>query len=234
MKLDDARVLVTGGGTGIGLATARLLAARGAKVAICGRRRDVLDTAAASFGGVAVTGDVSREDDVRVIVSEAVAALGGFNVLVNNAAYGYLRPLVEIELAPFERQMAVNLTGAMLMAREAARHFIPQRTGHIVNVGSTAASRGFAGGTAYVASKFALRGMTECWRAELRTHNIRVSLVHPSEVLTDFYQTAGMPQAASDRKLRADEIAHLIAGTLELDDRGFVTELTVWATNPDS
>src|SRR6202034_4231209 len=76
---------------------------------------------------------------------------------------------------------ATNVTGAMLMARGAARHFIARERGNIVNISSTAGLKGAARGTAYYASKFALRGMTECWRDELRKHNIRVMLVNPSE-----------------------------------------------------
>ena len=94
-------------------------------------------------------------------------------------------------------------------------------------------SRGFPGGTAYVASKFALGGMTECWRAELRKHEVRVMQINPSEVLTDFSSAAGYDQKRSEKKLRSREIAHAILGMLSMDDRGFTTELTVFATNPD-
>jgi len=121
----------------------------------------------------------------------------------------------------------------MLMAREAAKHFVERKSGNIINIGSTAAVRGAAKGTAYYGSKFALRGMTECWRAELRPYNVRVILVNPSEVLTDFYATAGLPQNKENlTKRRGDEIAHTVKSALEMDDRGFVTELTVFATNP--
>ena len=90
-----------------------------------------------------------------------------------------------------------------------------------------------AKGTAYYGSKFALRGMTECWRAELRQYNVRVMLVNPSEVLTDFYATAGLAQSKGNpTKLRGDEIAHAVRSALEMDDRGFTIELTVFATNP--
>ena len=98
---------------------------------------------------------------------------------------------------------------------------------------AVAALKGFAGGTSYVASKFALTGMTECWRAELRKHNVRVMQVNPSEVITDFASTAGYDQRASDRKLRGEDIAHAIVSMLAMHDRGFVTDLTVFATNPD-
>ena len=87
-------------------------------------------------------------------------------------------------------------------------------------------------GTAYYASKFAVRGMTECWRAELRKHNVRVMLVNPSEVVTDFFATNGLAQNVNESKLRGEEIACMVKAVLEMDDRGFVPEVTVFATNP--
>ncbi len=127
-----------------------------------------------------------------------------------------------------------NVLGALLIARESARHFVARGGGSIVNMASTAGSRGSAGGSAYCSSKFALTGLTECWRAELRPRNIRVMQVNPSEVLTEFGANAGRPARAMDNptKLHAEDIAHAIAGMLEMDDRGFVTDATVWATNP--
>ena len=111
-------------------------------------------------------------------------------------------------------------------------HSIPTLSGNIVNICSTASLRGAANGTAYYASKFALRGMTECWRAELRQHNIRVFLINPSEVLTNFGAAAGFVQKANPTKLRGEDIAHMVKAVLEMDDRGFTPELTIFATNP--
>jgi 3-oxoacyl-[acyl-carrier protein] reductase len=101
-----------------------------------------------------------------------------------------------------------------------------------VNIASTAALRGAPNGTAYYASKFALRGMSECWRAELRRYNIRVFLVNPSEVLTNFYPTAGLPQKVNETKLRPEDIAHVVKSMLEMEDRGFAPEVSIFATNP--
>ena len=89
--------------------------------------------------------------------------------------------------------------------------------------------RGYAGGTMYSSSKFALHGLTECWRAELRTSNVRVMQVNPSEVQTAFYRDRGY----NPRKLHGEDIADLIVGMLAMDDRAFVTEASVWATNPE-
>ena len=145
---------------------------------------------------------------------------------------GTFKKLVDFDLASFERTFATNVTGAMLMAREAAKHFVSRNRGNIVNIGSTASHRGAPNGTAYYASKFALRGMTECWRQELRKNNIRVFLVNPSEVVTSFGAAAGFEQKDNPSKLRPEDIAHAVKSVLEMEDRGFVTELTVFATNP--
>ena len=133
-----------------------------------------------------------------------------------------------------QRVYGTNVFGAMLVARESARHFIAKNRGNIVNVASTAGQRGFAGGTAYSSSKFALTGLTECWRAELRKHNIRVMQINPSEVQTEFVAASGRPlRSFSERKLLAADIAHAIMAMLEMHDRGFMPETTVWATNPE-
>jgi 3-oxoacyl-[acyl-carrier protein] reductase len=128
---------------------------------------------------------------------------------------------------------ATNVTGVMLMSREAARLFKERKRGNLINISSTASLRGAPNGTAYYASKFALRGMTECWRAELRKYNVRVFLVNPSEVLTDFARRAGFPQSAENpSKLQSEDIAYMIKAVLEMEDRGFTPELSIFATNP--
>lgn len=234
MDLRNAKVLITGGSSGIGFGTARALKARGAAVAICGRNERRLRDASAELGIVGIVADVSREADVVALVSAVIEQLDGYNVLVNNAGFGSFGPLATLSLEEMQRVFATNVFGAMLAGRESARHFSKQQYGNIINIASTAALRGFANGSTYVASKMALTGLTECWRAELRKDNIRVMQVNPSEVLTSFTENSGRgEQKQSDRKLRSEEIAHAIISMLEMDDRGFVTDLTVWATNPE-
>lgn len=232
MDLKTAKVLVTGGSSGIGYSTALLLRDRGAAVAICGRKADALDQAATELGALGIVADVSREDDVRRMVARVIAELGGYNVLVNNAGFGSWGSLTETTEADFRRVWETNVLGAMLAARESAKHFVKQNTGNIVNVASTAGQRGYAGGTAYVATKFALSGMTECWRTELRKHNVRVMQVNPSEVQTNFFASAGKPRTTNATKLTGDDIAHTICSMLGMEDRGFITDATVWGTNP--
>ena len=232
MKLNNAVALITGGSAGIGRAIAQTLAASGARVAITGRDKKRLDEAARTLGVFPVQADVAKEADVLRTYREVLAKFGDLDILVNNAGIGFFKNLVDFDLASFEAVFATNVTGAMLMAREAAKHFVQRKRGNIINIASTAALRGAPNGTAYYASKFALRGMTECWRAELRKYNVRVMLVNPSEVLTEFAAAAGLPQKANESKLRGEEIAQAVKSILEMDDRGFTTELSVFTTNP--
>ncbi len=232
MKLEGARALVTGGSEGIGRGIAEALIGRGAAVAIMARREEELRRTAGEIGAVPIPGDVGLEADAVAAVRRAIEELDGLDVLVNNAGYGDFMPLLETDRERFEAVFRTNVTGALLMAREAARHFVAHGHGNIVNISSTSGLRGGKGSSAYSGSKFALRGMTECWRAELRPHNVRVILVNPSEVQTAFFGKVGREQVPDPRKLRPQEIAAAVVGVLEIDDRGFVPELSVWATNP--
>jgi 3-oxoacyl-[acyl-carrier protein] reductase len=232
MKLQGAKALVTGGSSGIGFSIAQSLAASGCRVSITGRDKARLGEAASSLNAFPIQGDVSKEEDVLRTYREVLREFGDLDILINNAGFGVFKNLVDLDVRKFEAVFATNVTGAMLMGREAAKHFIGRGRGNIVNISSTAGLRGSAGGTAYYASKFALRGMTECWRAELRKHNIRVFLVNPSEVLTNFAAAADLSQKENPTKLRGEEIAYIVKAVLEMDDRGFTPELSVFATNP--
>ena len=232
MQLSGAKALVTGGSEGIGRGIAEALIAKGADVVITGRHREPLEATAREIGAGAIAGDVGVEADAVRTVAEFVERHGRIDILVNNAGFGRFAPLVDMTLADFEAVYRTNVFGAFLMAREAARHFVRQSSGHLINIASTSGLKGGKSSTAYASSKFALRGMTECWRDELRRHNVRVMLVNPSEVQTGFFAKVGAQQEASAKKLRPQEIAAAIIGILEIDDRGFVPELSVFATNP--
>jgi len=232
MNLSNSVALITGGGAGIGRAIARNLTSAGARVAITGRDKRRLEEAAASLGVFPIQADVTVEADVERTYREVLEKFGDLDILVNNAGIGTFQNLVDMDTAAFERVFATNVTGVMMMGREAAKIFVARNRGNIVNICSTASLRGAAKGTAYYASKFAVRGMTECWRAELRKHNVRVMLLNPSEVITDFFVNNGLTQKVNESKLRGEEIAGAVKAMLEMDDRGFVPELSVFATNP--
>lgn len=233
MDLNKAKVLVTGGSMGIGYSAAKVLTEAGAKVVICGRDTTRLKATADEIGAIPITADVSKESDVVNLITKTIEVLDGYNVLINNAAYGYFSPLTGIDTAKFNEVLMTNITGAMMCGRESAKYFTEKNYGNIVNIASSAGTGGFANGSPYCATKFALRGMNECWRAELRKYNIRVMLVNPSEVQTNFgINAGGKPRDFNPTKLEGAQIAHLIKSMLEMDDKGFIPEAGVWATNP--
>lgn len=232
MNLKDAKIILTGGSLGIGKATAKKLIEAGAKVLITGRNEETLKASAEEIGAIPCLADVSDPKAIDHTFEVAQKELGGLDVLINNAGIGEFPKLEEVTLEAFQRVYNINVFGLALMTQKAAEIFKVQNYGHIVNLASTAATRGFERGTIYASSKFALRGMTESWQAELRKYNIRVILVNPSEVPTAFANPERVERAEEDNKLRPEEIAHTIKSTLEMDDRGFIREVTVIATNP--
>ncbi len=233
MTIKDSIFLITGGSLGIGKATAKLLAEKGGRVIITGRNKKRLEDAAESIGAFPIQADVSVESDVLKTYQIILEKFGTLHCLINNAGIGSKwSDIANVDLEDFQKVYSVNVFGAALMAREASKIFIKQNYGNIVNISSTAGTKGFAYGTVYSSSKFALKGMTQCWQAELRKYNVRVMLINPSEVTTAFNNPDGIERTEEPKKLRSIEIAHSIVSALEMDDRGFIPELTVWATNP--
>ncbi len=232
MNLNKATILITGGTLGIGYATAKLLVECGAQVAITGRNPETVQKAAQELGAFGITADVARPEDVKRTFQEFLQQFGHLDCLINNAGIGEFNTIDQVSLEDFRQVYETNVFGAGLMGSEAAQLFMAQNYGNIINIASTAGTKGFAGGSVYASSKFALRGMTQCWQAELRKYNVRVMLVNPSEVTTAFNQSDRQERPEENNKLRGQEIAMAIKGALELDDRGFIPELTVWATNP--
>lgn len=232
MELKGKNILVSGGSLGIGKAAAKLLKEEGAQVAITGRNKERLSRAAEEIGALPIQSDVSKKEDVDRCYAEFIEQFGSLDALINNAGMGWQKPLVEITEDDMRQIWEVNVLGATLMAQKAAELFIKQKSGTIINIASTAAHRGYKNGSAYCSSKFALRGLSECWRAELRPHNIRVMTICPSEVTTAFGSNDGVERPEQSNRLRSVEIAHSIKAALEMDDRGFIPELSVFATNP--
>lgn len=232
MNLKTARVIVTGGSSGIGFETAKLLRAHGAEVVICGRNEETVQRAAQELGVFGVQADVSNEVDVRKLVDFALEKLGGLNVLINNAGIGFIGSLLETPVKDFTRIWETNTKSAFLCGQLAAKHFVAQNYGNIINISSMGAVNGFANGSAYVSSKAAMTGLTMCWRAELRKHNIRVMQINPSEVITPFIEKLGYTSENAERKLKGLEIAQVIISMLALNDIGFIPEANIWATNP--
>lgn len=233
MKIEGSKVLITGGSSGIGKATAKLLKSKGADVLITGRDLQKLEDVARELGVLYMQCDVAKETEVAQLFSEGIDKLGGLDVLLNNAGIGAgWGTLDELDLDAMRRLYEINVFGATNVAKHAAQIFKKQKSGNIINIASTASLKGYANGSIYASSKFALRGLTQCWQAELRPYNVRVFQVNPSEVPTAFGAEDRKEKADVDNKLSAQEIAHVICSQLEMANRGYVPEVTIHATNP--
>ena len=169
--------LVTGGAGGIGAAVVAALEAEGTRVA-------VLDRTETSLGELQVGADTTDPVQVRAAVEEVVARAGRLDVLVNCAGVATIAPALEIDLTGWERTVAVNLTGAFVVAQTVARHLAAHGGGRIVTIASQAATVGLAGHVAYAASKAGLLGITRTLALEWGPLGITVNTVSPTVVLT--------------------------------------------------
>lgn len=175
--LSDKVVIVTGGSSGIGRATALGFAREGAKVIITARRRSALEAAAADHPNIAgLVADAAAPDDAARTIGEAVAKWGRLDVLVNNAGAGAILPLADATSDRIAGIFATNVLGPSLLAAAAVRHLTAVK-GAIINVSSTFGHKPAAGLSHYAASKAALEHMTRCWALELAPHGIRVNAV---------------------------------------------------------
>lgn len=213
--LDGRFAIVTGAGRGIGRAISVELAAHGATVFGVARNADALEEVRAAIAStglgtfVPMPLDATSEAEVRngFVVAEGY---GPVEIVINNAGIGNPGALLEISLADWEQQMAVNARGVFLFTREAARVMIPRKRGDIVNLSSAAGKRAIPGFAAYTASKFAAVGFTEAIARELRKAGIRVISVCPGAVATDL-RKAAVPNEDAAQITQPDQVASLIA-----------------------
>ncbi len=194
--------LVSGGTSGIGLATARLLVSRGARVLIFGRHAPELRDALQELGALGevhgLVADVSRPEDVKRAFEEADAKLGGMDILVASAGIG-AKSLTNSEIAEMRSVLDTNLLGSMLCAREAALRMKPQGSGHIVAIGSMSAKVRDEGAEIYVATKSGMRGFFDSLAKSLNPHGIKVTLIEPGLVQTRI-QLQHLPKAEQIEK----------------------------------
>ncbi|TFY59107.1 hypothetical protein EVJ58_g5992 [Rhodofomes roseus] len=196
----SARVaFVSGAAQGIGLVIALRLADDGLDVAVndIASKKGQLEEVVSQIKSkgrraIAVPGDVSVEGEVRDIIDKVVADLGGLDVLVANAGLLLVAPVQDMDAEEWDRVMAVNIRGTMLQYKYATKQMIKQgRGGRILGASSVAGKRGWGGLSAYSASKFAVRGLTQCLSLELSKHNITVNCYAPGIVMTQMAQDLG-------------------------------------------
>ena len=182
-RLDGKLAIVTGGGSGIGEATAKVFAEAGATVVVTGRRSEPLEQVAKEIGGHAMACDVSDQAQVRTMFAQALQITGQIDILLNNAGgAGPIAPVAEVDMEAWIQCMNINLVGAMFCLQEAARIMGAQKSGSIINMSSLMGIQGYPMRSAYVASKFALIGITETMARELGPLNVRVNALMPGAV----------------------------------------------------
>ena len=196
-EIKGMSVLVTGGGSGLGEASARLFVQGGAKVTITGRRKDKLEAVAASIGPAcrAVVGDVTVQADREAMIAAAVAHGGKLDALVNNAANMYRQPVDGYTEAFLKEAFDTNVISAMMLSSLAVPH-LEQTQGAIIFIGSTHTRRAFPGASPYATTKAAVEGLTRVMAAELGPKQIRVGCILPGAVSTELNLRAGLFNAA--------------------------------------
>src|SRR6202048_4646229 len=219
--------LGAGGSRGIGRAIAMKLAELGADVAICGRDSEKLRATADALQGLTEgvfwqTADVTRADEVGKFVSATETKLGPIRILVNNAGIGLFGPAHEKSEEEWDRVLNTNLKSVFLVSREVVPSMIRQGGGDIINISSLAGRNTFAGGGLYCASKWGVQGLSSCMAEDLRDHGIRVSVICPGSVATEF---SGRGPKDARKALKAEDVAHAVAAVVTQGAGSFISEI---------
>jgi 3-oxoacyl-[acyl-carrier protein] reductase len=231
--LSQQVAVVTGAGRGIGAAIAGILADMGAKVVLCGRTRQGLEATAEAISGDGGESEIAECDVTDLGSIEALAqrverTLGRIDILVNNAGIGgFGGPLHQLEPAAWEKILNTNLRGVYYMIRSLAPLMIRAKGGHIINISSLAGKNALPNGAAYAASKWGLNGLSYSVAEELRAHNVRVSVICPGSVNTEFSPHVGKD---ASKMLQPEDIAHAVAMLVTQAQQSFVSEILLRPT----
>jgi 3-oxoacyl-[acyl-carrier protein] reductase len=223
------RFLITGGSQGIGAAIVAHARQAGHDVVFTGRKQDAIDEVGKKHGAHGIKADVNNDADNARVVAFCRTHMGGVDVLINNAGVGYIADVGSIDMDKLRSLFATNVFGMVDMANRVVPGMIEQGSGDIINIASTSGTKGAKGYTAYAGSKWAVRGITQCWQAELRPHGIRVMCLLPSEVQTNWMGRTGRN---NPNKLYARDIAATIFAALDMPRNVLWPELPVFANNP--
>ena len=236
-SLQNKIALVTGAGKGIGKAIALALAAEGVHVGLLARTekdlQNVADEITAKGGKAAfATADISKIEEVNAAVAKITGELGNIDILINNAGTGTFGKFLELEPEAWENQVRINLFGVYYATRAVLPQMIERKSGDIINISSTAGKTGAAVTSAYSASKFGVFGLTESLMHEVRKHNIRVTALAPSTIVTELAESANLITGDPERVMHPEDFAELIIAQLKLHPRIFVKEASIFSTNP--
>jgi NADP-dependent 3-hydroxy acid dehydrogenase YdfG len=229
--------LVTGGTRGIGRAIAERLLEEGARVTICGTKHDTVDDATtllASKGEVfGIVTDVSKRDQVEKMVSAVRQKYNEINILINCAGAGKFAGVAELEPADWERLIALNLSAAYYCCHAVLPIFFTCGGGDVINISSLAGTNAFAGGAAYNASKFGLNGFSEALMQDYRNQGVRVSIIAPGSVDTEFGGRAAIGDAGDfGGRIAPEDIAEVVVTLLNMPRRTTVSRVEIRPSRP--
>ena len=236
--LKSRKAIITGGGRGLGKATAIAFAKEGIHIAITGRNEAVLKETVSElemFGIQAIYAvfDVSNYEEVKRGIKSILDSLGSVDILINNAGIAAFGTFNEMEVSEWSQIIQTNLMGMYYVTKETLPYLINQNKGDIINVSSTAGLNGNANTSAYSASKFAVIGMSESLMKEVRKNNIRVCTLTPSTIVSDMSIELGIANKGSeDSVLQPEDFAELIVAGLKLPRRAMLKSAALWSTNP--
>lgn len=249
-ELEGTVAIITGASSGIGEATARVLAQRGASVSLVARRKERLDALAAEIedgGGraLAIEADVSDQKQAAAAIEQTVAELGRLDTLVNNAGLMLLGPIVDAPLEEWERMIAVNVLGLLYCTHAGLRHLLsaaekePRQVADIVNVSSVAGRRASRNAGVYNLTKFGVNAFSESLRQEVTRQHVRVSLVEPGAVKTELRshlrpEIRNQPSMFDEiETLEAEDIADAIAYIVTRPRHEAVNEILIRPTEQE-
>ncbi|HQS06821.1 MAG: 3-ketoacyl-ACP reductase [Sphingobacteriales bacterium 17-39-43] len=236
-SLKGKNAVITGAGKGIGKAVAIALAAEGVNVGLISRSgKDLLELKDelkkyAVKTAIAIA-DVADIQAVNAAIMSIHKELGIIDILINNAGIAKFGKFLELEPSEWEDQIKVNLFGVYYVTRAVLPQMIERQTGDIVNISSSAGLKGSPLTSAYSASKFGVMGLSDSLMQEVRKHNIRVTALNPSTVVTDLAISANLINNNEDRVMHPEDFAELIVAQLKLNRRVFVKDASIWSTNP--
>jgi len=221
-NIEGKIVVITGASSGLGEATARFLAARGASVVLGARRVDRIQSLADELTGrsgkaLAVATDVARYDQVKKLVDAAVQTCGRIDVMINNAGLMPSSPLERLKIDDWNRMIDVNIKGVLYGIAAALPYMKQQKAGHIINISSVAGHKVRPGGVVYSATKHAVRVISEGLRQEVKPYNIRTTVISPGAVATELPNSVTEPDIAENMRkvyeiaIPADSFARAVA-----------------------
>lgn len=236
-SLEGKNAIITGGGRGLGKATAIAFAKEGINVAITGRNEERLKQTVAELTDLGVKAtyavfDVVDKAAVHTEIAKVIEFLGGIDILVNNAGISEFGKFVDMPADRWEEILLTNVMGVYNVTREVLPHLIAKNEGDIFNVASTAGLNGNPTTSAYSASKFAVIGLSESLMKEVRKNNIRVCTLTPSTIASDMSIELGLTDGNPDHILQPEDFAELLVATLKLPRRAMLKTASLWTTNP--